>query len=67
MFRLPDGHATADLGEVVTATRHWRQVAARNGLSERELHLMQPAFGHGETVAADAITATGIVRQPTGS
>jgi hypothetical protein len=48
-------------------------------LSERELHLMQPAFEHGETVAADAITATtattaktaktawGTVRQPTGS
>ena len=52
MFRLPAGQALAALRDLVQATRQWRQIAARNGLRERELQQMAPAFEHPE--AADA-------------
>ncbi len=58
-FRLPDATAAAVLREVVTAVAQWRQVARRNGLSDRELHLMQPAFEHEQAAAArDYLAAT---------
>ncbi len=58
-FRLSDDAAAATLGEVVTAVAPWRQVATRNGLSSKELHLMQPAFEHAQAAAArDHLAAT---------
>lgn len=58
MFRLPGAKAVGALREVVHATQQWRQVAARNGLSEQELHQMAPAFEHPEAVKARDLTAT---------
>lgn len=51
-FRLSDEQANAVLRELVTATAQWRDVAARNGLGKKDLHLMQPAFEHDQVAAA---------------
>jgi|tagenome__1003787_1003787.scaffolds.fasta_scaffold20954885_2 serine/threonine-protein kinase HipA len=57
MFRLPGEQAVAALREVVHAAQQWRQVAIRNGLTERELHQMAPAFEHAEAAAARDLVA----------
>ncbi len=51
-FRLPAVAAAGVLGEVITAVAQWQRIAARNGLTEKELHLMRPAFEHEQAVAA---------------
>ncbi|MCC6436650.1 MAG: type II toxin-antitoxin system HipA family toxin [Acidimicrobiales bacterium] len=43
-FRLTDERARAVLAEVVRTVADWPAVAARHGLSRRELVAMQPAF-----------------------
>lgn len=58
-FRLSGAQADSVLGEVVTATTQWRRIATRNGLEEREVSLMQPAFEHEQTdVARRHLAAT---------
>lgn len=52
-FRLTTAAAAAAvLGEVVAAVAHWHRIAARNGLSNKEVDLMRPAFEHEEAAAA---------------
>jgi serine/threonine-protein kinase HipA len=43
-FGLTDAQATQALSEVAAATTAWRQVAAANGIRERELSRMAGAF-----------------------
>jgi hypothetical protein len=43
-FGLSDQRATEVLGEVFAATEDWRQVAASNGIAERDLARMTDAF-----------------------
>lgn len=43
-FGLSQAQARQVLGEVMTATRGWRQVATSNGIAARELALMAEAF-----------------------
>lgn len=44
-FGLPGGQAAQIPGEVVAATKGWRQVATSNGIPERELTRMAEAQG----------------------
>lgn len=43
-FGLEDERATEVLGEVFAGTANWRQVAAGNGIAEREMNRMADAF-----------------------
>lgn len=51
-FRLSATSAAEVLGEVATAVAQWRHIAARNGLTDKEAHLMRPAFEHQQAAAA---------------
>ena len=55
LFRLSVEHAVVVLRDVVHATRQWRATAVRNGLSQRELNEMAPAFEHAEASVAREI------------
>jgi serine/threonine-protein kinase HipA len=57
VFRLPDAQARAVLREVVHGTQQWQQIAGRNGLTEREVHEMAPAFEHPQASAAHDLLA----------
>jgi serine/threonine-protein kinase HipA len=58
-FRL-DNRAAADiLGEVLAATRGWREVAADLTIPSAEIALMARAFEHSETQIAESVTGRG--------
>lgn len=50
-FRLSSEDAKRIIGEVISSTSRWREVAASVGLT-KELSLMAPAFEHGEAEEA---------------
>jgi serine/threonine-protein kinase HipA len=56
-FRLTGAQALTVLGEVQRAVARWRTVAARLGLSEREVQMMAPAFEHEAAADARALLA----------
>jgi serine/threonine-protein kinase HipA len=56
-FRLGEEAARSALAEVVSAIADWRVVAARAGLSDREVREMAPAFEHGQARRAAELSA----------
>jgi len=55
-FRLDERDAAGVLGEVLAATRGWREVAAKYVIPSVEIDLMARAFEHPETVIAEKVT-----------
>jgi hypothetical protein len=57
LCRLNQRAAAGVLGEVLSATRRWRDVAAGYDISQTEVDGMAWAFEHPETEVAQDITA----------
>lgn len=55
LFRLTESDAVSALGEVLSATLRWREVAERNGLAQAEVSEMEWAFEHQESDAARSL------------
>ncbi|MQA11303.1 MAG: type II toxin-antitoxin system HipA family toxin [Pseudonocardiaceae bacterium] len=55
-FRLSREHALGVLGQVSAAVAGWRQVATGNGLDERDIAEMAPAFEHSRSERAREVT-----------
>ncbi|MGH3331429.1 MAG: type II toxin-antitoxin system HipA family toxin [Nocardioidaceae bacterium] len=57
LFRLGGDTLRQALAEVTVAAGTWRKVAAGNGLSEKEISQLAPAFEHREAVVARSLIA----------
>lgn len=59
LFGLSKDKARLILGEVLNATKRWREIAASHGLSRAEIDRLAPAFDHDERAAAERLAKAG--------